>query len=660
MTLRESLPADALPVIVVGAGPVGLRCVEELLGELPALPIKLFSGEAFKPYDRVKLTQLLAHDIKEQQVYNSVPVARNLQVYDNCPIVAIDRQQKLVQDCTGRLHMYSKLVLALGSEPLRPNIPHVDSQNVFTFRDLKDTQALAARNLGSRHSVVIGGGLLGIETARAMQRNSTKVTIVQMPSHLMNQQLDYGAGKLLEAKVTAAGINVVCGARAAEIVVDKRSGSTGTGKVTGVKLDTGEVLECDTVIISAGIKPRIGLAIESGLTVAKGIRVDQHLLTSDENIYAIGECAQFGEQLFGLVAPGWEHAAVVAHHIAGAATRYKGTINASSLKVLGEQVFSVGEVNAEVSASIKTTVYSRLEAGIYRAIFTVNGTLTGALAIGEWPEQNRVRASIAEKRKIYAWHQLGFRKTGFLWGANQVEDVGSWPASMVVCNCTGVTRGQLSAARSSGALTVEAMAACTRASTVCGSCKPLLAQFAGGTQQPQAAPASRWLHYCCVLGMLALAVLLARGPWPFAASAALPGIDQLWTNGFIKQVTGFTMLGLAALSLLMSLSKRWRRFKLGRFTSWRLFHATLGAAGLLVLFLHTGMHYGINLNRWLMVDFMLLAALGLAAGFMISQEHKLAPRTGKQLRSYLTWGHTFLFWPLPALLAFHIVSVYYF
>lgn len=654
-------PESTLPVIVVGAGPAGVRCIEELVRLAPEQPLKLFSGEPFKPYDRVKLSQLLARSIGEAQIYSSFQGGRNLDLFDDCPIHAIDREGKQVQDRKGQWHPYHKLVLALGSAPHVPDIPNIHCRNVFTFRDLKDTQALAARNLASRHTVVIGGGLLGLETARAMQRNHTQVTVVQMAAHVMNQQLDDGAGALLDAHLRSLGIDLLCNTRAAALLAATDEGKSRQPRVIGVKLDDGRELDCDTVVFAAGIRPRIDLARQHELAVGKGIRVNAHLQTSDPDIYAIGECIQFGEQLFGLVAPGLEHAAIAAHHICTGSGNYQGSINATALKVVGECVFSIGDTNLQLSPSLHRHVYRDPQRGLYRALFTVNQRLRGAVAIGDWPEQQRLRASVVEGRRLWFWQARRFRRSGNLWNAGDGDDIRSWPANMVVCNCRGVTRGQLSEARACGKATLDALVASTGASTVCGSCKPLLAGFCGEatTQQPPGkalgALASLGLAVC-----LGLALLLLFGPIPYSTSVAQAGFDWLWTHALAKQVSGFTLLGLTLISLLLSLVKRLSWLRIGNFNGWRLLHAALGTLCIGVLVLHTGLQLGLNLNRLLMLDFLLIVFAGALAAIVTGKEAQLSHRAGKRLRGVMTWTHTLLFWPLPVLLGFHILTVYYF
>lgn len=649
------------PIIVVGAGPVGLRFVEELSRLDGTLPIRLFTGEAFKPYDRVKLSQLLARDILEQEVYfTPFALGENIYLHENCPIVAIDREQTRVQDTDGNWHDYSRLVLALGSSPFIPGIPNADIKNVFTFRDMKDTQALFARNISSRHTVVLGGGLLGLETARAMYRNNTKVTVVQLGKHLMDKQLDHGAGKLLEESVTKLGIEVICSARVTEILADQNSLNTPRQQVAGVRLDDGRELPCDTVIISTGIVPRTELALAHGLKIDRGIRVNEHLQTSDAQIYAIGECAQYQDQIYGLVAPGYEQALVAAHHIHGEDTFYRGTINATSLKVIGQKVFSVGQINTEESGSIRSVVYRNSGSRQYRAIFTINDRLVGALALGDWPEQNRIRNTIGEKRKVWLWNQLWFKLTGCLWENQTPEDIGAWPATMVVCNCTGTTRQQISAARENGADSLALIAEKTGASTVCGSCGPLLARYCGETAATDNGAHLVWLKRISLTALCGLILFFALGPVPFLDTVQTFRYDQLWLDGFTKQVTGFSLLALAAFSLLVSFSKRFRWFRLGKFTSWRLFHTILGSLAIATLLAHTGINLGMNLNRWLMLDFLLILALGSVAALVISKETLFSARRGKQVRSAFTWAHTLVFWPLPVLLTFHILSVYYF
>jgi nitrite reductase (NADH) large subunit len=236
-----------------------------------------------------------------------------------------------------------------------------------------------------------------------------------------------------------------------------------------------------------------------------------------------------------------------------------------------------------------------------------------------------------------------------------------WPATATVCNCTGVTRGDLGSAIAGGCNSLQLLADATRASTVCGSCRPLLAELLGSHAMIQAAPGYRMLLATSLLTLLLLLLANAAGPIPYVQSFDVPWRwDEIWRNGLLKQITGYTVLGLSMLGLAMSLRKRTRRFNLGDFPMWRLVHVLLGVAALLALLTHTGGRLGHNLNFWLMLSFTGLLLSGAITSVATALEHRLLPADAKRARGWGTWLHILLFWPLPVLLGFHVLKSYYF
>ena len=202
---------------------------------------------------------------------------------------------------------------------------------------------------------------------------------------------------------------------------------------------------------------------------------------------------------------------------------------------------------------------------------------------------------------------------------------------------------------------------CTGAGTVCGSCRPLIAELAGQpTTAPEPVKGARPVLIASVLAFIAALLLSFTPAIPFSDTVQGLRLDSLWLDGLIKQITGFTLLGLSLIALLMSVAKRWRKIKLGSFPYWRVAHTLLGVSALIVLVLHTGLHLGVNLNRWLIIDFLALSLVGGLAGLVVALERRLQPAQAKRLRSYWTWTHILLFWPLPILLTFHILAVYYY
>ena len=651
------VPYQANAVVVVGAGPVGFHFITELLKRNCRLPIVVYGGEPWKPYDRVRLSSYLAGDVSRDdlELDSSLKSDAGIEVRLNCAVQKIDRQAKTVTDEAGRTQHYSQLVLAVGSRPFMPSIGNIHYKGVFTFRSLSEADELFARRIRSRHTVVIGGGLLGLETARAMQHYNTKITVVEHNQWLMMQQLDQGAGDYLKKLVEQNGIYIELGDSVVSVL--------GNDRVEGISLRSGREIACDTVIIAAGIRPNIELARDSGLPFQKGIRVNDYLQTKDECIYAIGECAEHNNNVYGLVKPGLEQAAVLADRLTGGIARYQGSLESTRLKVMEHSVFSVGRtgVDEEPAGSVQEFVYRSKEAGIYRKIRLFGNRLVGVIAIGDWHELSLLQDAIKSRKRLMFWQVARFKASGNIRGSEDDMDVMSWPAGSVICNCTGVTRGRLTQAVMSGCATITCLTEETRAASVCGSCKPLLAEMIG--KDVRVEPVKSWRSLLAMsfaaLGLAALFLFSLRIPYADTVQVAFRW-DEFWRDSLLKQVSGFTMLGLVLLGLLVSMRKRIEKIKFGEFNAWRYVHVALGVAALFSLVVHTGFRLGDHLNFFLMLDFVLLTLAGAAASIIISTEHGLSPAIARKRRRQLTWLHILLFWPLPVLLGFHIAKSYYF
>jgi nitrite reductase (NADH) large subunit len=650
----DSVPAGDAPIVIVGTGPVGTRIAQELDRVACGLRVVIYGDEPSVPYNRVRLSSLLAGELKWSELIagQNLPSGPQLAARLNCGVTHIDRARRTVRDASGGLQPYSKLVLATGSRPLVPEIPGIAQAHVYVFRDLRDAERLCARRTRSRRTAVMGGGLLGLEAARAMQRFNTEVCVVEHAARLMPRQLDEAGAACLLFHVRALGIDAVLGDPVRQVL--------GEGAVTGLRLRSGRVVECDTLIVAAGIRPNVELAAAAGLAVGRGVRVNDWLQTSDPDIYAAGECAEHDGEVWGLIGPGLEQAAVAAHNVAGSRARYRGSTAATRLKVLGLPVFSMGAVNeyARIDRAAES-VHRDTAAGTYRKIVTERGRLIGAIALGAFPDMSRVQEMILQGRLVLPWQRWRFARSGALWPAQEPGAVTEWPAGAVVCNCTGATRGEISRACAAGCRTVEQVALATRASSVCGSCRPLVAELAG------AGPLEPVRGWKVLLGTssfalkAALLIALVIGV-PYAATVQVPWQwDVLWRESFWKQASGFTVLGLTVLLAVMSLRKRIRRFTLGDFPLWRIAHVVLGALTLAGLAVHTGGRLGSNLNFMLMASFLSVVAVGAVAGGAIALEHRLGAGAARLRRSGL-WSHILIAWPIPVLLALHVFKTYYY
>lgn len=656
-TLREIVDFRTAAIIIVGSGPVGMQLAQELLARNVAQPVIVYGGESQHPYNRVRLSDYLAGEVYRDDLTleEGSSESATIEYRYNCAITLIDKNAKTVTDASGCVQHYSKLVLATGSTPFMPRIGNRHYEGVYTFRTLSEADELMSRKFRTRHTVVIGGGLLGLEAARAMKKYHTEITIVEHNKWIMAQQLDERGGKLLAESVKDQNMRV--------ITDDSVVSVTGNNRVEGVTLRSGIHIACDTLIVAAGVRPNIALAYDAGLMCKKGIRVNDQLETSEESIYAIGECAEHKNTVYGLVKPGFDQAAVLADRLTGGNANYIGSVCATKLKVMYQSVFSAGRTgnDEDSGTSVREYIYEDRTAGQYRKIRVFGNRIIGAVVLGEWHETALVNEAIEQKRNIWFWHLMRFRYSGNIWGNADEIDVSTWPAAATVCNCTGVTRGRLSNAVDSGCENVACLSRMTRAGSVCGSCKPLLAEMLG--EKVDTEPVKAWRGLLALSALtLAVAVLfvfILRVPYPDSVQFEIRW-DELWRDSLFKQVSGFAMLALIAIGLLVSLRKRVSRFSFGDYDFWRLSHVVLGIAALLVLIAHTGFRFGSELNFLLMVNFLLIAAAGANASSVVATEHRMVPAVAKKQRRLWNKLHLGLFWTLPVLLGFHVLKTYYF
>ncbi len=646
--------ANGRRIIIIGAGPVGMRFAQDFLQKEPNTQVTVFSNEPTAPYNRVQLSAVLAGEVGVDNILTPLPdVAKHPNFSHRiCTIKSIDADARSVTDFEGNAYFYDELVIATGSRPHVPNIPGTDQTGVYTFRNLKDTEGLYSRVSRSRHTVVVGGGLLGLEAAKALLRSNTKVTLIQQGPRLMNRQLDDAAAGLLQAKIEGLGVEVITDSGVRTI--------HGDGRVSGVTLRDGQQLECDTVLLCAGIKTNDRIARQAGIRVARGIVVDDQLKTSRDHIYAVGECCEHRGLTYGLVAPGFEQAAVLADVLTGGSAQYLGSLSVSRLKVVGESVCSMGEVvELGDSPHIKEIVYRNKD--IYRKLVLRRGRIIGAVGIGDWSEAQRIQEAFRSGRTLLPWQQWRFAQSGDVWGGGYGDDPNAWPKSAVVCQCNTVSQGQLVEAIDAGNKTLPQLQACTGAGTVCGSCKPLLNELLGYSGPAPKEKAATITQIISLLAIVVTAFVFFMPQSQVADSYLEQGLfESIWNDKYWKQVTGFSLLGLSVLALSLSIRKRIVSARLGDFAYWRVLHIALGLACAGILILHTGFHLGSNLNRWLILDFLGILTLGALAGVVVSLSHKFKPAAAKKIRKTWTWLHILVAWPLPVLLAFHIISVYYF
>ena len=364
-------------LVIVGNGMAAARLVDELAKvALGRYAIAVIGEEPRLAYNRVLLSSVLAGETASHEI-ELKPANwwrdRGVTLKYGCAVSEVDVGRRELKIAGEESVSFSKLVLATGSSPLRLNVPGAGLSGVNTFRDSRDVDLLLALAAGKKRVVVVGGGLLGLEAAYGLAKAGAPVTLVHLMDRLMERQLDTRAAALLKSLVEKKGINVLLNANTARIL--------GEHRVEGVELSDGRHIDADAVIFAAGIRPNTALAREAGITVNRGIVVDDHLQTGAENIFALGECAEHRGICYGLVEPAYEQARTLAQHLAGRNAAYPGSVVATNLKVSGVSVFSAGEfLGTERSESV---VLSDVRRGTYKKLVIEDGRLTGAVLVGD-------------------------------------------------------------------------------------------------------------------------------------------------------------------------------------------------------------------------------------------------------------------------------------
>ena len=463
-------------LVVIGNGMAGARLVEEIVARDPdAFDIAMFGDEPYGNYNRILLSGVLAgtHDPKDIFI-NPLPWYEQAQVrlHAGVRVARIDRDARLVVGDDGRVEPYDRLVIATGSSAFVPPLDGLVTDTgryrdgVFVFRTLDDCSAIRRYAATARRAAVIGGGLLGLEAARGLRELDVEVHVVHLMRHLMEVQLDETAGGMLQAAMARMGVTTHLARRTTALLGDAR--------VSGLLFDDGSRLDCEMVVVSAGIRPNVALARDAGLAVERGIVVGDDLRTAnDPDIYAIGECAQHRGQVYGLVAPLWEQAQVLAERLtnANAHASYGGSRVSTKLKVMGVDLAVMGEKDA--AAGDEVVHYAEPSRGVYKKMVVRNGQLAGAILLGD-PD-----AAPALLQAFDRALSLPDNRAELLFPTLRSEaplSAAALPDEAQICNCNGVTKGRLAQAVADGCRSLRALCDATRAATGCGSCKPQVQQ----------------------------------------------------------------------------------------------------------------------------------------------------------------------------------------
>ncbi|BBP46226.1 hypothetical protein THMIRHAS_15990 [Thiosulfatimonas sediminis] len=377
-------------LLVIGAGMAATRLLDELLALGDTYHITVLNREAQGGYNRIMLSPVLAGEKSLEQIITHSPAwfaEQGIQLHTDKTVVAIDRQKQCVVVSDGTVFEYDKLVIATGAKPLVLSIENTNLAGVVSFRDIADVQKIQKAAEGGKNAVIIGGGLLGLEAAYGLQKYAMQVAVVHRSDILMNAQLDQPAATLLQAQLSAdgterSGMQFYMGNEVVEIIANQ----AGT-HISAVRLKDGRHIACDLLVMAIGIRPHTELAVQADLTVNRGIVVDDQLLTNDAHIYALGECVEHRGQTYGLVAPLYEQAKVLAQVLNGHDdVAYQGSLTATKLKVTGVELFSAGDFNG--SEASQTLVFQDLHAGVYRKLVLEESKIVGALLYGDTYDAN--------------------------------------------------------------------------------------------------------------------------------------------------------------------------------------------------------------------------------------------------------------------------------
>jgi nitrite reductase (NADH) large subunit len=460
--------ANTKTVVVVGNGMVGHRFCEKLVeyDQDHRYEIVTFCEEPRAAYDRVGLTSFFAHRDAEKLMLARLDWYRehNIDLNIGDRASKIDRKRRTVYSDRGREIAYDYVVLATGSYPFVPQVPGINQLGVFVYRTIDDLERIIAYGEKVSRAAVIGGGLLGLEAAKAAYDLSLETHVVEFAPRLMPRQVDETGSKLLVEKIERLGVRVHLNKGTKEVL--------GQGVVEGLVFNDGQRLDVGMIIVSAGIRPRDELASECGLDVAErgGVVVDDTLQTSDPHVLAIGEVASHRGMVYGLVAPGYEMAEIAAANLCGDERTFAGADMSTKLKLMGVDVASFGRYEAPPDEA-RPLVYEDPFGGTYKKLlFSHDGTrLVGGILVGDAADYGRLLALAKSGEPLpLAPSELivGEKKT---LGASGLSD------GSQVCSCNNVSKGQIcQAIRDQKLADLGAVKACTKAGTGCGGCLPLV------------------------------------------------------------------------------------------------------------------------------------------------------------------------------------------
>ncbi len=458
-------------LVVIGAGMASGRMLEQLFETAPgAYDVTLFNAEPRGNYNRLMLSPVLSGEKTYDQIVTHDEgwyAAHGVDCRFGEPVVQIDRKARVVRSNKSAAE-YDALVIATGSAPFIIPVAGRDLPGVVTYRDLEDTEAMIAAGIAGKDAVVIGGGLLGLEAAAGMAARGARVTVIHLMGHLMERQLDPAAGYLLERDLERRGIKIHCKGATKAIL--------GHDRAEAVLLEDGTVYPADLVCMAVGIRPETRLAVDAHLEVERGIVVDDALRSSDPHIFALGECVEHRGQLFGLVAPLYDQARVLAKTLLDQAAEFRPIETATKLKVTGCDLFSAGDF-AEGQGR-EDIVFRDPGRGIYKRLVLEGDRIIGVVMYGDTSDGSWFYGLMKDKADISDLRETLIFGPAYQGGTtpDPMAAVAALPPEAEICGCNGVCKGTITAAVQAGATTLDLVRARTKASGSCGTCTGLVQQ----------------------------------------------------------------------------------------------------------------------------------------------------------------------------------------
>ncbi|MEW9672893.1 nitrite reductase large subunit NirB [Ammoniphilus sp. 3BR4] len=456
-------------VVLVGNGMAGVRCIEELLKISPeGFEITIIGQEPHPNYNRILLSKVLQGDttiaditINDWDWYQK----HDINLLTGETVIKIDTKRQIVYTNRQRNVTYDELILATGSLPFMLPLPGADKEGVTAFRDIKDCQKMIETSKRYKKAAVIGGGLLGLEAARGLLNLGMDVHVIHIFNYIMERQLDPTASIMLQRELEKQGMKFLLEKQTERIV--------GKHRVEGLQFKDGTKIDVDLVVMAVGIRPNVQLAKDSGLETNHGILVNDFLQTNTPHIYALGECAEHRGTVYGLVAPIYDQAKVLARKVCGAEDNgYEGSILATQLKVSGVDVFSAGEfVTRDDTQALQMRDDMQ---GVYKKVLLRNDKVIGAVLFGDTSQSSSLLGMINRQANSAELKKIPFFPSSE--GGN--DFVSSLSDQEVVCACNNITKGAIiQAIHKEGLTTVDQVKQCTKASSSCGGCRPLVASI---------------------------------------------------------------------------------------------------------------------------------------------------------------------------------------